>query len=317
MRVLIVCSGNYPEPEKNFATSQAFVSDQIISLEQNFKVFYDIFLIKGKGLHGYAQNRKLLRSKLKSERFDLVHAHYGLSGLLAILSTTIPVVVTFHGSDINNIFTRLVCLFDVLFSSYSIFVSEKLKKKIWLRLPRTTVIPCGVDLKTFFPEDKLECRKVSGLLPDKKYILFASAFSNSVKNFHLAERAVALMKTKAEMLELTGRTREQVRIILNAVDVLLMTSFSEGSPQVIKEAMACNCPIVSVDVGDVRGLIEGADQCVVTSRDSSEIAFQLDKVLSEELRSNGRDYIKRFDNKIISKRVYDIYTYVGEQKRKE
>jgi|WetSurMetagenome_2_1015567.scaffolds.fasta_scaffold00034_57 teichuronic acid biosynthesis glycosyltransferase TuaC len=308
MKVLIVCSGNFPEPEKNFPTSQAFVSDQIISLEQNFGVSFEIFLIKGKGFLGYARNRKLLRQKLKNEKFDLVHAHYGLSGLLAILSTTLPVIVTFHGTDINNFITRIICLSDMLFANHSIFVSEKLRKKIWFRFPGTSVIPCGVDTGIFYVTDKKVARKESGLQPDKKYILFASSFSNRVKNYPLAEKAAGLMKTKAEILELTGMSRQQVSSILNAVDVVLMTSFTEGSPQVIKEAMACNCPVVSVDVGDVRNITRDAEQCFITSWDPAEIAFSLDKVLTEGSRSNGREIIKEYDNKIISGRIYEIYT---------
>ena len=104
--------------------------------------------------------------------------------------------------------------------------------------------------------------------------------------------------------------QEKKSLMLNAADVLVLTSFSEGSPQIIKEAMACNCPIVSVDVGDVRTQINNAYNCFVVERDPKIISEKLNFVLSNNLRSNGNDLINKYDLKIISQKLEKLYSSV-------
>lgn len=117
---------------------------------------------------------------------------------------------------------------------------------------------------------------------------------------------------KLVSLELKGYTREQVCWLMNAVDVALMTSFSEGSPQFIKEAMACGCPIVSVDVGDVSEVIGGIEGCYIVERNGDEIALFLNKALNIGVRTNGRDRIieRGFDNKQVVANLMKIYDLV-------
>ena len=148
----------------------------------------------------------------------------------------------------------------------------------------------------------------------KKFILFASAFDNAVKNAPLAKEAVSLMQNdNAELLELKGFSREEVTLLMCAADAFLMTSFSEGSPQVIKEAMACGCPIVSVDVGDVKERVGGVDGCYVAdSREPQELSELLKRAKSYEGRTKGRERIEAdgLDNRDVAERLMRIYNIV-------
>ena len=133
-------------------------------------------------------------------------------------------------------------------------------------------------------------------------------FDNKVKNAKLAQDSVSLIKN-AELIELKGYTREQVTALFYAVDAFLMTSFTEGSPQVVKEAMACGCPIVSVDVGDVAERIEGIDGCYIAERTPQDIASKLQEVFSLKTRTKGRERIIELGltNDLVAKKLVDIY----------
>ena len=149
---------------------------------------------------------------------------------------------------------------------------------------------------------------------DKKYILFAGAFDNTVKNAPLAKEAVALLNDEnVELLELKDYSHDEVSLMMCASDVFLMTSISEGSPQVIKEALSCGCPIVSVDVGDVKERIAGVEGCYVsTTREPKELSELLQKALSYESKTNGRNKIinDNLDNQQVAQRLIDLYKKV-------
>lgn len=123
--------------------------------------------------------------------------------------------------------------------------------------------------------------------------MFAGAFDNWVKNSKLAIESVMNI-SDTELLELKGYNRNQVSLLMNACDVILITSFSEGSPQVIKEAMACNLPIVSTDVGDVKEVIGNTEGCYITSFDPKDVAEKIKMALDFGKRTNGRENIKHF-----------------------
>ena len=154
------------------------------------------------------------------------------------------------------------------------------------------------------------------LNPDKKYILFAGAFDNKVKNAPLAQEAVNLLHdNNVKLLELKGYTRTQVALLMQAADAFLMTSVSEGSPQVIKEALACCCPIVSVDVGDVKERIEGVDGCYLTQNcNPTEVAECLKKALSFSGKTCGKEKLVAdgLDNRQVAERLMGVYKYCHE-----
>ncbi len=161
-----------------------------------------------------------------------------------------------------------------------------------LRLPSAEVIPNGVDIKLFSPEPQLKARERIGSDPSRRLILFGSSADRREKNPQLAEKAFALLNHPgAELMYLADVKHDEVPDRLNAADVLLLTSRWEGSPNVIKEAMACNCPVVTTDVGDVRWLSEGVKGCFITSSDPGDIAAGIRDALACGQRSEGRERI--------------------------
>jgi len=101
---------------------------------------------------------------------------------------------------------------------------------------------------------------------------------------------------------------------MSAADILILTSLWEGSPNVIKEAMACNCPIVSTDVGDVKEIIRKTDGCYIASYDVVDVADKVGKALSFGRRTNGRQNIKHLDNNIIADKIISLYRLVLSKK---
>src|ERR1035437_68484 len=309
MKILIICSGNV----ENFSLEihHAFVYDQINAVRKKYPdVIFDYFYIKGKGILGYLKNLDILKQKLRDDKFDLIHAHYALSSLLANMQVKVPVVTTFHGSDINFWYLNILSSIVNVRSSQSIFVSEKLKKKILIsrNQDKMHIIPCGIDLNIFYPIDKQTARDYFKLSADRRYVLFSSSFSSKVKNYPLAHKAIDLLKDDSvELFELKNYNRNEVNLLLNAADVALMTSFSEGSPQFIKEAMAVNCPVVSTDVGDVREMLKDTAGCYITAYKPTEVSEKISKALAFGFKTSGRTNILHFDNERISTEVYRVY----------
>lgn len=298
MKVLIVCSGNS-------GSITPFVKEQGESL-QCYGIDINYFLIKGRGITGYLKNLSILREEIKSQQYDLIHAHYGLSALLANLQRKVRVIATYHGSDLNNKRARIFSKLSICLSAKNIFVSSNLAK-----IPKDSkpiIIPCGVDMEIFKPFEKSACREKMKLNLKKKYILFSSSFNISVKNYPLASEAIKLLNDKdINLLELKDYSRGEVVVLMNAVDLCLMVSKSEGSPQFIKEAMACNCPIVSTDVGDVREMISNTEGCYICSYDLGDVAEKIKKALDFGKRTDGREKIKHLDEKIIAQKIIGVY----------
>ena len=249
MKVLIVANNKpgYFSP---------FVSEQVEALKK-LGVEFDFFGVGGKGFNGYLSNLPSLKQKIHEFQPDLLHAHYGLSGMLANLQRSVPVVTTYHGSDIHSKGLNLsVSRITARYSAYNIFVSPWLLELAAYKGDNKCIIPCGVDTTTFTPIERTEARKQLGWNENEQIVLFAGAFDNDVKNSPLAKEAVALVPD-TKLVELRGYSREQVNLLMNAANCLLMTSHREGSPVVVKEAMVCGTPIVSVNVGDVKDVVSG------------------------------------------------------------
>ena len=292
MKVLIVASYN----KQRFAP---FVVEQAEALRQA-GCEMEWFGMQGKGLYGYLRELPRLRRQIQACQPDIIHAHYGLSGLLANFATRrVPVVTTFHGSDINERMVRSLSKISILLSAWNIFVSRTL-----MRLAGnpscSSVIPCGVTL----PESQWQ-------KSEAKKVLFAGTFDNEVKDAPLAFEA--MKGINAELIELKGYTRDEVNQLLCSVSCLLMTSKSEGSPQIIKEAMACGCPIVSVDVGDVAERMEGVDGCyIVPTREPKDITEALKQALAVSQRTKGREKIKTdgLTNEQVARQIMELYAKV-------
>lgn len=305
MKVLIVASNN----KDCFAP---FIVEQAEALKAK-GCECEFFGLKGKGRKGYLMNLSPLRQRIKDFRPDVIHAHYGLSGLLSNLQRIVPVVTTYHGSDINN---RKVFPFSKIamqLSAWNIFVSRQTMEAAKPK-KNCSLFPCGIDLSEQQLTPKDEARRIMELDDSKKYVLFAGAFDNAVKNASLAKETIALLNdVNLELMELKGYSRPDVTMLMCSADAFLMTSVTEGSPQVIKEAMACGCPIVSVDVGDVRERLKGIEGCYVSqSRKPQELSLLLEKAMTFRGKTNGRDRIIKdgLDNRIVASQIIDIYQTV-------
>ena len=245
----------------------------------------------GKGIMGYLSNLSSLKAKIREYNPDLIHAHYGLSGLLANLQRSVPVVTSYHGSDIHaggrtlffsKVATRL--------SAYNIFVSNRLLEQSGYNGQKKCIISCGIDMNTFHPIDRAVARKSIGWDPNGTYVFFGGAFDNHVKNSPLAKAAVAQIEG-VQLMEMRGYTREDVNLAMNAADCLLMTSHREGGPLVVKEAMACGTPVVAVKVGDVEETMTGVEGCYVASHDVKDVTSCLRQALSFQGKTKGRQRI--------------------------
>lgn len=301
MKALIVC-----REKQGYTDNLApFVREQVEALSKA-GISCGYFKVTASGLKGYLQNYSLLKKEIEKFNPDIIHAHYGLCGLLANLQRKVPVVTTYHGSDINSSKTRFLSKLSICLSSWNIFVSQK-TLDIAKPKGKFSLIPCGINLEDYPVIGKQEARKIMGLDPDKKYVLFSSSLDNKVKNPELALETMQNIP-EVELLELKGYSRKEVATLMNAVDCLLMTSHTEGSPQVIKEAVACGCPIVSVDVGDVKDNIKGIQSCRICNAKANELSNSIKSVISSS-RYDGNSIITSLglDNSHIAKKIIKIY----------
>ena len=303
MKILILCS-------KNSGRIAPFITDQVEAL-QKAGVVCEYFTVEGKGVKGYLRNYTPMMRKIREFKPDIIHAHYGLSGLLANLQRKVPVVTTYHGSDINNPKVLRYSKVSIILSAWNIFVSDKNIQLAGVK-GKISLIPCGVDTDIFRPLERKPVREKLNFGDRDKIVLFAGAFDNPVKNPELAKEALAKVPD-ARLMEMKGYSRVQVAELMNAADVCLMTSHSEGSPQFIKEAMACNCPIVSVDVGDVKEVIEGVEGCHIAERNAMDVALKIEQVLIENKRTNGYEKIKNsgFEAAVVTEKIKNVYQNIS------
>lgn len=281
LKVLAVFSGNSQKAGTNSIISP-FIAEQLESIEK-LGVTIETFPIRKKGLKGYVSSLKQLKKVIRKTQPDLIHAHYGLSGLFANLQRKVPVITSFHGSDIYDFRIRPFSRICHFLSKESIFVSHKLKQKFSVKSGE--VIPCGVDLDVFRPMTKVH---------KSNLVVFNGDRSNAVKNFALADAAINLYNERKHtppltLIELKKLSRKEVVKLLNQAQLMLITSLYEGSSQVLKEAMACNCPVVATDVGSVSDLISNESNAgIITSYQVEEIARAI-HIVTQGKYDKGRE----------------------------
>jgi teichuronic acid biosynthesis glycosyltransferase TuaC len=316
MKVLMLTS-EWPTPERPFLVP--FIVRQVEFLRRA-GIKLDLFTFRGKkNPLIYFSTWTQVQKKIAQDQYDLVHAQWGQSGLLA-LPKKIPLVVTFRGDDLEGVIgpdgKRMpispvlmnISRFVAHAADQVILVSESLSKRIE-GIPYH-LIPSGIDLEQFNQQPKAEARQKLGLSPDCKYVLFVSSMNNPRKRYPLARQAVELLPKglNAELLVASTISHSMIPTYMNAADVLLLTSLHEGSPNVVKEALACNLPVVSTDVGDVRERLFGIPNCYVLPDDQPEtISKTLEKAIDFAEPINSRSSILDLDEKILTQKVIDVY----------
>ncbi len=259
-------------------------------------------------------------------RYDLIHAHTGHCGLVACAQLRYPVLFSYVGYDLDGpaedwegVRTKIE---RTIFRYLSIFVAGTIAKSArgrrrvpMLGRSRSTLLPNGVDRELFAPTPRAEARRRLGWNEEASVVLFAGDRSRFTKRFELTTAAVEAAQKRLPRLELVvGESvpPDQMPVWMNAADVLILTSVSEGSPNVVKEAMACNLPVVSVDVGDVRDVIEGTRHCHVCAAEPDALASALVEVVSAlPERSDGRDRTEHLGLANVSRQLHQTYERVS------
>ncbi len=322
MKVLFICSGNHP-----IFKVAPFVQSQAESLE-HCGVEINFFTIRGKGLKGYLRHVKPLRREIIRGKYDLVHAHYTFCGWIArMASWRIPLVVSYMGSDtygavnmkgrrkLKSSFMIAQGILLNFFANAIIVKSPNLKRMILLKR-KATVIPNGVDFERFKPVPAQDALTHLSLDPEKRYILFMGDPADSRKNYTLAEEATNIVSCRwnVSLLAPYPVPPTEVPWYLNAANLLLLTSWKEGSPNVVKEAMACNCPVIATPAGDAADTLAGADHCYVTGYHATEIAEKIEVILAAGTRSNGREKIVHLNEKVIAGKILAVYQKILKAK---
>lgn len=305
MKVLFIVSGNHG------AVSPVVKNQGDALAEAGVDVEY--YLIKGKGIPGYLRNIYPLKQYIRNHSFDAVHAHYSMTAFAATLAGVRPLVVSLMGSDVKATkwYKFLIKLFAALGGWKTIIVkSSDMYNSLGIK--RAIVIPNGVNLKRFEPMDKETCQKQLGW-GDGKHILFPANPARQEKDFALAEKAVGKFSAECLILHAFENVpNEQTPIWYNAADVVLMTSKWEGSPNAIKEAMACDRPIVTTNVGDVVERLQSLEGCYIAkTREPEELAELLKQAMIYG-RTQGRERIMQdgLANELVAERIVEIYLHV-------
>lgn len=294
------------------------ISPIIFSQGESLKkagVQVEYLILKGKSFWKYIKGVWEIRNKINTLNIDIIHAHYSYAGWSSLWQNRVPVVVSLMGSDvlekpnlIRHIYNLLMLNKVVKKASSIICKTTEIKEHIQ-RDKSVFCISNGVNVNFFIPMDKNECRRKLSLLSDKKYILFPSNPSRKEKNFKLAERVFTRLNyPNVELIPVYNKSQKEILLYYNACDVLLFTSLYEGSPNVIKEALACNMPIVSVDVGDVRKNLTDVKNCYVSDYDADSLKNCIISALSSNEISNGRNKVlKEFNEIDTAKMIIEMY----------
>ena len=296
-----------------------FIVQQVDYLRQA-GIDVDVFPFRGaKNPVNYLKAWLAAQKKMRSQNYDVVHAQFGQSGLIG-LPKRLPLVVTFHGSDLQGDVSpdghytfhgrllQVISKFVAWCADEVIVVSAALGQTLGQR-SSYHLIPSGLDLNLFQPMDRAKARQELGLPQNKKLVLFGGRPEMPVKRYALARQAVSLIQyPEVELIALSSVAHQKMPLYINACDVIVLTSLHEGSPTIVKEALACNIPIVSTDVGDVRERIDSIDGCIVCEDDRpGTIAAGLTKVLKRAERIEGRKTVLELDEHRLAQKLLSVY----------
>ncbi len=271
-----------------------------------------------------------IRRAAQAHGADVVHAHYGTAtAFLCALAAKVPLVITYRGSDMLPNVTMswphwfvgyLLSQLASLRAAAVVCVSQQIANRLWWARGKATVIPSGVNTEVFRPLPRAECRSRLGWPEDEAVVLYCSA--NAGKRPALALRAVeqaTALGHPSRPVPLSGNIPpSEIPHYMNGADCLLLTSQYEGSPNVVKEAIACGLPVVSVAVGDVVERLRGVDPSSVVDDTPEALGQALAEVLRDRRRSNGPSFAASFSLNATSELLLAVYREAarGRQSRR-
>jgi len=326
--VLVVTSG---WPHAADPTSCVFIERQMESLAA-LGVHFDVLLIRGfESSRAYLEAALLLARWSRSRAYRVVHAHGGEAAVAASFYRGAPLLVSYLGSDLLGAAAadghvglkrraRSAALRQLSrLARATITKSEAMAGTLPPSVRRRNVVlPNGVDMTVFRPLSQRDARERLGWSPDETVALWVAKRRVPGKRLWLAEAAVERARRELPHLRLEiadGVAHAEMPLLMNAADCLLVTSASEGSPNVVKEALMCNLPVVATAVGDIPQLLDGVAPSQVCDASETALADGLVACLRQRQRSDGREHSRRLDARVIADRLLALYTTMAPELR--
>ncbi len=310
MRALIV-TNMYPSPERPALGS--FVRDQVQALQRIDDVELDVFAFAPGGYGAYTRASRELGRRFRGERFDIVHAHFGLSAWPARAVPARGRVVTLHGTDLEHPRSRAITVAGLRSSDIVGVTSQALAHRIprWARSPkRVQVLPCGVDLGRFTRIDRREARARLGLDPDARYVLFSADPARREKRFDRAQAVVDGLDDAPTLLTLGNVDPADVPVWVNAANAVLVTSERESFGLAALEALACDVPVLSTPVGIAPEALAGVAGalCAPFDEDVWRAALQAHLCADDPRLPDGRVHAEPYSSDTCAHKVFDAWT---------
>jgi teichuronic acid biosynthesis glycosyltransferase TuaC len=273
-----------------------------------------------------------LRKAVRQFNPDIIHVQYGMIyAFIAAFTNLRPLVITFHGSDLNTLpgesfrkkfQKKFLSNLAVLRAKEVICVSDGVRKNLWWKSKNANIIPLGIDLHEFRPMDRAAARRQLQWSEEEVVVLF-NANNPVIKRLDMAEQTMTIVKesipgARLEVLYGKQDNSKLVPVLLNASNCLLLCSDSEGSPTMVKEALACDLPVVGVDVGDVKLRLEGVQPSRVVEREPHALARAIIEVVKADRPSNGREKLVSdcLTEEAVAEVIHDVYMKIIRHKKK-
>lgn len=328
MKILQVTT-NYPTVSNPILG--IFMKEQVESVER-FGVENTIFFSNGSETHvGRKGGGAMVHMKsvfrlmrhLMTHRYDLIHCHSGLGGLILLLAggTLFNRCVVSLQNDPEKESDRIY--FRILYPFFNkVIVKKRTKFDSWKKM---VYLPNGCDNVFFHPMDKGLCKSVLGLDPSKRYILFVDSNTSRKRTQKRRDRfdeTLAILREKyghddLETLVMIGVARKDVPTYMNACDLHILSSDQEGSPNSVKECLCCGVPVVATDVGNVHDLLDDLPGCgVAGSFSASDLAELADRALRSEpdVSVLAESIVrKRLDRDSVAEDLFGLYEELSER----
>ena len=300
VRALIV-TNMYPSPQQ--PALGGFVADQVAALRRTGEADVEVFAFAP---GGYVAAARALRARHRRDRFDIVHAHFGLTQWPALAARARARAVTLHGTDLAHPRSRPVTLAGLRLNDLVGVVSEPMAAAVprWAMRGRPAILPAGVDVGRFEPIDRAEARRRLGLAPDQPYLLFAADPARPEKRY---DRALAVAGD-VPLLALGNVTPEQVPLWVNAANAVLVPSEREGFGLSVLEALACDVPVLATPVGVHAEALAGVAGTLCAPFDAGVWRAALAPHLAEsDPRVRGEDAAEMWSTDRMAARVLDAW----------